>query len=444
MTLARPSALPTRWRVPATVATRGLVLQPGKGLWWEQWLVTAWLTSISFSFFGDGPLRYALAFVFIIAGIRYRREWLSTARRGPLVFALPALCVLSALWSGVPLHSIRFGALMLLSLGVCIYIASRLDRRQLMISFLIASTILCLLSLLDPSTRELGGARGVADLGVFAHKNVLGKRMLLLLVVGLAIALDTKFSRLRRALAMLTTLPAIHLIVRSNSTTAWLLAIGLGTLVVGLSLVWHPAGRIRGLRALIAAVAVSIAAASGLFVADVLRINPYQIVLEASGKDATLTGRTEIWAMGDQVVAQRPLLGAGAAGFWRPGVDEALILLHRFRVKDSYRFYFHNAYYEVAVHLGLVGLAIFLTTLSWALVVVIRDWLRRGDPTGAFLLGIAVYTLANSATESELFSALQLGPMMFWTAVFLSQVPDRTDRQAFRPARRYAWRSAFS
>jgi exopolysaccharide production protein ExoQ len=76
-------------------------------------------------------------------------------------------------------------------------------------------------------------------------------------------------------------------------------------------------------------------------------------VLEASGRDASLTGRTGIWQM---VLSQpiNPLLGTGYASFW---LGERLQ-----RIWDLYPaarlLQAHNGYLEVYINLGLVGVAL--------------------------------------------------------------------------------------
>ena len=46
-------------------------------------------------------------------------------------------------------------------------------------------------------------------------------------------------------------------------------------------------------------------------------------MLTALGRSATLTGRTRIWQMSLDNIAQRPWLGYGFGAFWRPGEVEA-------------------------------------------------------------------------------------------------------------------------
>ena len=85
-------------------------------------------------------------------------------------------------------------------------------------------------------------------------------------------------------------------------------------------------------------------------------------VLEASGRDASLTGRTGIW---QTVLSEpiNPLLGTGYTSFW---LGERLQ-----RIWDLYPrtplYQAHNGYIEVYLNLGVVGLALLVGVLWTAL-----------------------------------------------------------------------------
>jgi O-antigen ligase len=82
-------------------------------------------------------------------------------------------------------------------------------------------------------------------------------------------------------------------------------------------------------------------------------------VLEASGRDATLTGRTEIWKM---VLNEpnNPLLGTGYASFWLgERLHRIWALYPRTPLLQA-----HNGYIEVYLNLGVVGVAL-LGAVLW-------------------------------------------------------------------------------
>ena len=94
------------------------------------------------------------------------------------------------------------------------------------------------------------------------------------------------------------------------------------------------------------------------------------VILEALGRDATLTGRTDIWAALIDTIAARPWTGYGDGVFW--SVDEGPVFWLRqvtaWEVPTA-----HNAWLETALALGLPGLALAIYVVAAG---VIRALLR--------------------------------------------------------------------
>jgi O-antigen ligase len=87
----------------------------------------------------------------------------------------------------------------------------------------------------------------------------------------------------------------------------------------------------------------------------------YEAVAESQGKDATLTGRTQLWEDLLLMGQHHPLLGAGYGGFWTNLTCLRLKALHPWGPHQA-----HNGYIEVWLQLGLVGLLIFMLVVVQA------------------------------------------------------------------------------
>jgi O-antigen ligase len=76
-------------------------------------------------------------------------------------------------------------------------------------------------------------------------------------------------------------------------------------------------------------------------------------ILEASGRDATLTGRTGIW---ETVLSEpiNPLIGSGYASFWLGERLQRIWAMY----PNTPLIQAHNGYIEVYLNLGLFGLAL--------------------------------------------------------------------------------------
>jgi O-antigen ligase/photosystem II stability/assembly factor-like uncharacterized protein len=81
----------------------------------------------------------------------------------------------------------------------------------------------------------------------------------------------------------------------------------------------------------------------------------------AFGKDPTLTSRTDIWAGVINAIVERPAQGFGIGGVW---IDQAAPQTRAIQQQMGFVvFHSHNGFLEIALHLGLVGLALFAILL---------------------------------------------------------------------------------
>lgn len=72
------------------------------------------------------------------------------------------------------------------------------------------------------------------------------------------------------------------------------------------------------------------------------------VLTSSFGRDATLTGRTEVWAELLPVALQRPILGHGVGGFWTSTAREV------YDINEA-----HSGYLDVLLNIGFVGLFLF-------------------------------------------------------------------------------------
>jgi Lipid A core - O-antigen ligase and related enzymes len=138
-------------------------------------------------------------------------------------------------------------------------------------------------------------------------------------------------------------------------------------------------------------------AACGVFVAVF-----NEQLLQLIGKNDTLTGRDEIWRAVIDLAQQRPVQGWGWISYWAPWVEPFKDLVKRAGVQQLHA---HNAWLDVWLQLGLIGVAIFLALV---LTVVARSWMlavhRPQDAVGASLLPILILAalLVQSFAESRI------------------------------------------
>jgi exopolysaccharide production protein ExoQ len=309
----------------------------------------------------------------------------------PVLFILMVL--MSAIWSVNPDLTMRRGAGYVLTMVIAGYLSVRFDVDDRMRVLSWGFAVAAIGSLLFVAAFPQYGIMGSSGLagewrGVFPHKNVLGPVMavavfteLYLLVVG------NGRSRWRWALLSVY----LALVVLSQSATAWFLSVFYlaGTCVYFL---WKRE-RLAGVLASIVVLLIL------LIVLIVLRDDPERM-LGIVGKDVTLTGRTTLWNVVVGFIGERPILGWGYRAMWNlddPTTTLADKLTGGWGVTSS-----HNAFLEITLQLGLVGLALMMGIIAVALWRGLRCCRAGILPLGWFSLMFLVGTVLAAQTLETL------------------------------------------
>jgi exopolysaccharide production protein ExoQ len=298
-------------------------------------------------------------------------------RRFWWVFLLPAWCLLSTFWSAAPDESLRLGVQLAITVAVAVAMGSRMPPRALVLAALAAFAAAGLMCLAFGNVRGDGGGW----LGIYGSKNAYAFAMSGLTLVGLAAALAPE-GRMVRLLGLAAALLGAFLLVQGQSAGALvstMVAAGAGASLL-------PMRRMSpSLRLLTVALAVLGAVAVGL-VAWGFRDALASAFLEATGKEVTLTGRTDLWAEAFAAIAERPLLGHGFLAFWVPGNPVAEAMWAMFGIAGKTGFNFHNTWINNAVEIGLVGVGIQLAVFGATLAVVVRWALARPSLASIFFV----------------------------------------------------------
>ncbi|WP_051371787.1 O-antigen ligase family protein [Leisingera aquimarina] len=380
-------------------------------------LVTLWIFVTFKQFRFDELVLYPLALYFAWAFVRDFPRIFPLVARSAVLFVFPAWWLLSALWGDQTGLILKSGLQLMLTILICYCIATRLTARDLFISLLIASSYYAVMSFLAPYM-----GTGTVARGVFSSKNTMGSAMVVLWLASLCILIDTGFSKKIKLLAAVAAALAVWQIHRSDSATAVLLALGIFGLVFCLGILPR-SGIFKSPFFYIAALTVSGIAVLmlGVFFSS-LTVDPVNAVLAAFGKDGTLTGRTVLWQYATAQIEQQPLLGVGAGGFWTPydKLSEASRIYEEFHKADYATFSFHNSYYEIAVHQGLIGLSFSVLIVLWTIGCILFFRNKSEPVSTVFFLCVCAVTLAKSMTESELLAPFALLTILFLTGGLMS------------------------
>jgi O-antigen ligase len=309
--------------------------------------------------------------------------------RQPCLIAVILIAALSMFWSVAPDQtSRRVFALAFTTLGA-VALAARYSWARLAEVMATTFAILAVLSLgvclFAPSIGRMQDIFPGAWRGLWHEKNTLGGNMAQGFVICAAAALlNPKRARLWWAAAAL----ALALVVMSTSKTALVsMLLGVGALVL-IRLVRQ--GPAMGVAATwMAVAAVGAIACLGLFASNVL--------FSLLGKDATLTGRTELWAAIMRQIQERPWQGYGYGAIWDETDNWGPLawITHDagFKAREA-----HNTWLEQWLGTGVIGLsawmAFYLQTLCANIVAVYRQ--KGAYLALPFFLVISLTTLTES------------------------------------------------
>jgi len=325
---------------------------------------------------------------------------LRTLLSNGLILALVTLTAVSVLWSVFPETTMRRSFALIMTTFFGLWLASRWSWRELV---LLVATTLGLLAVLSlfmalavPSLGIDHAVHAGAWKGVWWEKNTLGAYMAWGAVSCFAASIiDRKHVMIWLALAVLAT----ALVFLSTSKTA-LLSWSLGTAgLVGISLCRRGFGFASlTLFTLITGVSV---------IALVLAIAPLE-ALEALGRDATLTGRTDIWGVLIEQVADRPWTGYGYKAYW--AAENGPVYWVR-QATDWDVPTAHNGWIETALAIGLPGVIVLALAYFGALFRAFGR-LFKGPETYWALPYLAMIGLV-SISESNFLQQNSLGWVLF-------------------------------
>ncbi len=399
---------------------------PGETAWEQllrklEWALLFFVLLVAaYAFSQYRPLETLSWYVIYLAALglfvlRYGSFLSAVLLTGPLLL-WPLLAGLSYFWSDNPSQTLRSTIQLSMTVFIGAYIGSRFSLHDLcktLFWVLLICGLVSLAALLGQAAFSYDH-NGIAR-GIFPHKNVLGGRMVLLLICSTLLFAVAW----RRLMTPFAAIVALFLIAASQSGTAILMALGLCT-VMPVFLTWRAPAPLRLMSYLIG----MLAAAVIVWIIFAYDIDPAGVALDALGKERTLTGRSVLWDFAMGLIDQRPLLGTGFDGFWdgRDGSHSSYIQ-HVFGqdIKN-----FHNSYLDIAVQLGLVGLGVTLFTGLWYGLRALWGLHHGLDAVAALPAFIFVFVTVYSLSEYALFrqhSLIQilLGATFVMAARFLEE-----------------------
>lgn len=163
----------------------------------------------------------------------------------------------------------------------------------------------------------------------------------------------------------------------------------------------------------------------GIFVVgSILVLSNLDFVLGLFNRSSNLTGRTALWSyLVRDVVSQRPWWGHGFGAFWT--LDAMREQVRQHIGWPSQPLIGDNGFIDILVHVGTIGLLVFLTVLVIATIRSVRYAIAHRTLESFFPLSIMIYAFfANISfslfAETEVFVWLLIMAVLFMT----TRLPD--------------------
>lgn len=339
---------------------------------------------------------------------------------------LPAFCIVSTLWSDVPSASFRFGLQLAVTFVIAIVVSRRLPLRMFLSTILFVLVGIVGTSILAGNYRIDTGALT----GFYASKNAMGMAAAFLALIAVGFIEPRSPSKALTLLGMTGFVVGMGGVLLAQSVSALAaLTIGIGVFVAILVL--------RNLRAMTQMIA-------GIFLIVVTLLSVLlilanfdalaDVVLRTTGKDMTLTGRTDLWSIAIDLIAERPILGVGYQAFWVPGNPTAEAIWFEFGIQSQSGFSFHNTYLSNAVEIGVLGVFIQTIMIGAALLMSARMALARTDRASVTLVAFVAMIVSMTPIDVHVFFQLSLASS-FLIAVIVYTWRDRRFRIAETTAR---------
>jgi exopolysaccharide production protein ExoQ len=342
---------------------------------------------------GNLWLQIMWACIYVVVAIRASHQYQAIAdvvRANKLLIALVLLTLLSTVWSEDPGLTLRRSVALLATTLFGLDFAVRYSIREQLRLLAIALSGVVVLSVIAqvffpgsiPSTDVVYPD---AWIGLFGQKNEFARIVVLATMVILTAVRRTARGVVTGVLAVIA---ALGLIFAAQSMTAFV-TLG-GMLLIfqfAPTLRWN--SRIR--------TAVQFIAAAIVLPALYFLIEKRDAVTEMLGRNSSLTGRVKIWVLSVSAIAVKPILGYGYNAFWNVSpaalqIDAAL----GWNIPHA-----HNAFIELALELGLVGLglcaAVYVVALCRAAVYMRDDRTNRGKWPLIYLCFVMLYSFTENA-----------------------------------------------
>lgn len=349
-------------------------------------------------------IRYFIWLVSTLLVMLNAKRAIITMKRDWILWLFIGIVLFSFAWSDFPQWTLLANREVLQMTTFGLYIATRFSLTQQVklyaTTFAIGGLASAALALGVPSIGKHLVDHPGAWKGIYDYKNTFGSMMVIAMVSFFALPIEHPRDRWLKWIGIAG---ATALILLSTSRTALLLGVAMLAMMT-----FYRNFRWQGRKSIVlGSLGVLVL---GSTVVGVL--SNWTELLKAFGRDPTLTGRTYIWSVALDRLWDRPWFGFGRSAFWSPESPYPKAI--GYYLSQSFNApHAHNGFIEVALDVGLVGLALFLICYVIGFVMALMKAYGSKHPEHLWALGFLTFLALNNVTESYMLRLANIYWVLF-------------------------------
>jgi exopolysaccharide production protein ExoQ len=360
--------------------------------------------------------------IYVVTGLLITWQWDSFVRiatKNMWIWLVVAIAIASMSWTVAPDITSRRSILLLGTSLFAVYMAMRFTLREqlqlLAVALGLVAVLSCVFAIALPfygtMTVQEGGIHAGAWRGVMTHKNIFGRLMVLSNLVFLFVALGKPISPVSKGswrwLAWVCYGLSVALIILSTSKTALI-----SFIILTITLLLYRTWRLNYSQLIPLTIAVILVLGS----AAILIFDNINVITGAVGRDLTLTGRTDIWQVMLDKLADRPLTGYGFNAFWRDW--DSPVTADVWRILAWECPYGHNGFMDLLVELGAIAFIALVVSYITASIQGVKLLLSTRNIEGIWHLMFLTFMLIYNISESTLVTTNSIFWILYVSTVF--------------------------
>lgn len=333
----------------------------------------------------------------------------------------PCLGLISTVWSDYPVDAFRNSLQLLVTIVLFIGIVYTVPFNVILLSVSISMFVVLFLNLFSSNVVIISFTGEVVKVGIFGSKNNLATIASTAMIAGVGLFFSTKnnlfvsvFSIVCVVLSAITFLQAKSLGISASV----LLVMGITYLLYLYSGVRITvSGKIMVALFFLCGVIMFLLVFVYLF-----NYSEFENFMYSIGKDPTLTGRTEIWAVAMESFWDNMLGGVGQSSYYQIDNPAAIEIWESHHKEIGAKFGFHSTYITGLIELGILGFLIIIALYVKGFKGIVRSTLFKMDGPLVFSTCMFLFIFSQTFLEMVGFAQFGLGTLMLcWSWIVLTR-----------------------